>query len=198
MPWEQIENRLAKAFPVRIESPGGVVFLPSSRLDIDEWLTSAAETDEELLELDIPRIQFLQNRWGFEKLVQFDLEKRTPYSRRSLFAMNVGDRAYLMLTGGLQYQLIAAVEPRTEPSLVRAVISRLLNDREYFPAPPNLVRTVRRDLVADRVVRTEAAELKTGESGHHLSEKLIGWIGPWLEAPAGTWHQDEDVPTRAA
>lgn len=181
-----------------MEFPNGVVFLPSSKLDIDEWLTSAAETDEELLELNIPRIQFLQNRWSFENLVQFDWEKRTPHMSRRLFAMNIGDRAYLMLTGGFQYQLIAAVEPRTEPSLYRAVISRILNDRDSFTTPPNRVRTVRRDLMADRVVSTEAAEPKTGESGHHLSEKLIGWIGPWLEAPVGTWHQDEDVPTRAA
>ena len=46
MPWESIEERLAKAFNVQISLPAGTMAVPTSRLDIDEWLTSAAQTDE--------------------------------------------------------------------------------------------------------------------------------------------------------
>src|SRR2546422_5638746 len=103
MAWENIEERLAKAFSVEIPFPNGMVALPPSRLELDEWLTSAAETDEELSELNIPRIQFLQNRWPIEKLMQFEWESESSVTRRAIWTMSVGHRAYILFSGGFAY-----------------------------------------------------------------------------------------------
>ena len=69
MAWEGIQERLTKAFPVQIALPAGFIWLTDAHLNIDNWLTSSAKTDEELKELDLPRIRFLQNHWPFERLI---------------------------------------------------------------------------------------------------------------------------------
>ena len=68
----KIPNSVKKALSVKVSFADGTIWLPESHLSIDEWLGSIAETDEELRELEIPRIQFLQNRWPSEELVEFE------------------------------------------------------------------------------------------------------------------------------
>ena len=70
MAWEGIEEKLSKALTVKISLPAGTIWLPASHLTIDDWLTSIAKTDEELRELNIPRIRFLQNRWPIINLME--------------------------------------------------------------------------------------------------------------------------------
>ena len=50
MAWENIEERLKNALTVTVSFPAGTR-LPDRHLSIDDWLTSIAETDEELREL---------------------------------------------------------------------------------------------------------------------------------------------------
>ena len=69
MAWENIEERLKKALNVKITFPSGTVWLPDAHLTIDDWLTSLAQTDEEL---------------------------REPSDRRSIWAMYVGGQAYVL------------------------------------------------------------------------------------------------------
>src|ERR1043166_4399601 len=99
MAWENIEERLRKVFKVQIAFPHGSVWLPDTHLTIDEWLTSTAETDEELRELNIQRIQFLQNRGPVEKLVELRWDH--PPARRTIFGLNAGTRAYVLFFDGL-------------------------------------------------------------------------------------------------
>ena len=85
MAWETIEQRLRKALNVTVSFPAGVVWMPDRRLNIDQWLISLAETDEELRELNIPRIRFLENRWPVVKLVDLTWERSG--DRRSIWAI---------------------------------------------------------------------------------------------------------------
>ena len=73
MAWEGIEEKLKTALTVKVSFPAGTIWLPDHHLSIDDWLTSISETDEELSELDLPRIRFLQNRWPIEKLVELQV-----------------------------------------------------------------------------------------------------------------------------
>src|SRR5437016_1150643 len=107
MAWENIEERLKKAFTVEAKFPNGIVAFPARPLDISDWLMSVAETDEELRELNIPRIRFLQNRWPVEKLLQFEWEQK-PAIYRTIWVMYVGNRAYILISGGGRYYAAAA------------------------------------------------------------------------------------------
>ena len=98
MSWANVEERLARPFSVQIPVPNGIVVVPAARLDIDEWLTSAAETDEELRDLNIPRIRFLQNRWRMVKLVQFEWETPSLITRRAVWATYARSRAYILFS----------------------------------------------------------------------------------------------------
>src|SRR4051812_32890801 len=124
MTWQDIEERLKKALTVNITFPRGSVWLPDRHLTIDEWLVGIAETDDELKQLNIPRIRFLQNHWPVEKLVELELDSR--FNRRVIWTLNVGSRAYILWSDGQDYQLIAAIEPRDNAALYRGVIGKLL------------------------------------------------------------------------
>src|SRR5579862_643943 len=180
MSWANIEERLARPFNVRIPFPNGIVLFTSTRLDIDEWLTSAAATDKELSELNIPRIRFLQHRWRMVKLVQFEWETASSITRRAVWAMYVGRRAYILFSGGFRYIVIAAIEPQSERTLYRAVIRRLLQNPDFVPTPPTYIRNARPDLIPDltwnEVDHPQSATVPV-RSGY-LSDLLVGWIGP--------------------
>ena len=107
----KIEERLKKALPVRIAFPAGTIWLPASNLTIDDWLTSIAETDEELRELNIPRIRFLQNHWPLTRLVELEWDDEFT-NRRVIAVMYVDQRAYILLSDWNKFQVIAAIEPK--------------------------------------------------------------------------------------
>src|SRR5213593_2170526 len=117
MAWEDIEQRLKNALKVKIAFPSGTVWLPDTDLTIDDWLTSLAQTDEELGELNIPRIRFLENRWRVEKLIHIRWDR--PSDRRSVSAMYVGRQAYILFYDGVEYHVIAAIAPSNRPALDR-------------------------------------------------------------------------------
>lgn len=107
--WEKIEERLKKAFKVTVSFPAGSIWLPDARLTVDDWLTSMANTDEELRELNITKIRFLQNRWPVEKLLELEWDGEFA-NTRAIWAMYVGRRAYILFSDGIDYQVIAAIE----------------------------------------------------------------------------------------
>jgi hypothetical protein len=194
MAWENIEERLKKAFGVTVSFPAGSVWLPDGHLNIDEWLTSIAETDEELKELDIPRIRFLQNRWTIEKLV--DMEWNTElFNKRAIWAMYVRRRAYILFSDGIEYQLIAAIEPRDNASLYRAVIGKVLQNPNFVPVPPTNVRNLRADLVPEifeNVEETTRPEVPVEEDRRTTfgGENFGGMGGPvdWMQAGKHSIH----------
>jgi hypothetical protein len=200
MAWEDIEERLKKVFKVQISFPHGSVWLPDTHVTIDECLTSLAETDEELKQLSIQRIRFLQNRWPLEKLVE--LRWDVPVSKRAIWAMNIKNRAYILFFDGVEYQLIAAIEPRTNSTLYRAVISKLLQNPTFVPTRPTTIKNYRPDLMFDIEAGPETAEVSDidwiGPASHqpkhkegYLSRLLVGWVGKWVDLPVlGYWHED--------
>src|SRR5215472_7659779 len=119
MAWEGIEEKLKGALSVKISFPAGTVWLPDHHLSIDDWLTSIAQTDEELKELNIPRIRFLQNRWPIERLLQLEWEGFA--SRRTMLAMYVGHQAYILFFDGFTYRPAGLVEPKDQPELYELV-----------------------------------------------------------------------------
>lgn len=210
MAWENIEERIKKALTVKVSFPAGTIWLPANHLSIDEWLTSVAQTDEEIRELNIPRIRFLQNRWRIDQLVTLEWDDEFS-SRRVIVAMSVGDRAYILFSDERDYQVIAAVEPKDKPSLYRAVIGKLVENPSFIPAVPRHVKNRRPDLVPDLVVKNRHLEViderflegpGLGPLMHpsskprarwrsFLSDVLVGWIGKWLNLPElGFWHED--------
>jgi hypothetical protein len=208
MAWENIKENLKKALPVKVSFPAGTIWLPASHLSIDEWLTSTAETDEEIRELNIPRIQFLQNRWRIDQLVELEWGDEFS-SRRVIVAMYVGDRAYILFSDWAEYQVIAALEPKNKPSLYRAVIGKLLENNSFIPTKPHRIRNRRPDLLPDLLSHhlEGAEEPFAGAPGptdlmhpaskprerwrSFLSDVLVGWIGKWLNLPElGFWHED--------
>jgi hypothetical protein len=203
MAWENIEEKLKKPLSVEISFPGGTVWLPDRHLTIDDWLTTIADTDEELRELSIPRIQFLQNRWSMDTLVELEWDDEFA-NRRVMLAMYAGRRAYILFSDWTEYQVIAALEPKDKPSLYRAVVGTVLENRNFLPTPPTQIKNRRPDLVPDFVFAREdtgkdipAAEWAlSGSRAHHtwksfLSDVLIGWVGKWLNLPEmGFWHED--------
>src|SRR5262245_35403508 len=116
MLWENILRRLNRALKMEVSLPSGKVwFTDNEYLNIDDWLTSAAETDEELIALDMPRIQFLRNRWPIENILR--LGWRGKLAVLSVSVMIAGGRGYILFYNGLDYQLIGAVQPDDRPEL---------------------------------------------------------------------------------
>src|SRR5207344_2090360 len=123
MAWEQIEQRLQKPFTVKVTFPSGSIRLPEERLSIDDWLASIAESDEELDELQIPRIRFLQNRWPINRLVELEWDEAYA-NRRVILTMYVGKRAYIWFSDWRDYIVVAALEPKDEPTLYQAIVDK--------------------------------------------------------------------------
>jgi hypothetical protein len=209
--WDNIEERLQRAFRIKLEFPSGIVWLPDPQLTVDDWLTLLAETDEELREINIRRIRFLQNRWPIEKLVDFSCDEL--FNRRGIWAMYVRQRAYILFSDGFEYQLVAAIEPKDKPELYQAVIRKLLRNPEFVPGIATSIKFRRPDLVSEETIgelgslenSAAVAGLENlpdrmlavpGARAHkesYLSKLLVGWAGKWIDLPVlGFWH--EEVP----
>jgi hypothetical protein len=204
MSWEDIEGKLKKSLTLMLSFPAGTMWLPISHLTIDDWLTSIAETDEELRELDIPRIRFLRNRWPIVTLVELEWDDEFS-NRRRILGMYVGRSAYILFSDWKEYQVIAAIEPSDNPSLYRTVIGKLLENRSFVATRPTHIRIHRPDLVGEFVTfshedavskKTGGPDLKPDERWRNfLSHILVGWIGKWLSMPqVGFWHEDTPEP----
>ena len=206
MAWEQIEQRLQKAFTVKVAFPVGAIWLPEERLSIDDWLESIAESDEELDELQIPRIRFLQNRWRIDQLVELEWDEAFA-NRRAILAMYVGQRAYILFSDWKDYLVVAALEPKDEPTLYQAIVDKLLENPIFVRTLPSHITTYRPDLTAEVVWHGKERRPHTrpepeftrlaavGESSwkQFLSDVLVGWIPRWLALPEiGFWHEDEE------
>ena len=207
MAWEKIEERLKKMLKVEIAFPSGKVWLPDAHLTVDEWLTSVAQTDEELKELDIPRIQFLQNHWPMETLVELEWDR--PLDHRSISAMYVGHDAYILFFDGVDYDVIAGISPKDRPQLYRAVVGKLLDNTTFIPRRPRLITNYRPDLLPDLHAEDSEwpapAEMPGGWPGSsdsmysthessklgYLSEILVGWVRTWIDLPVlGFWYEE--------
>jgi len=195
MTWEHIDDRLQRALTGKVKLPAGTIWLPEHDLSVDEWLMSVAETDEELRELDIRRIRFLQNRWVIEKLVQ--LEWEDPFDRTSVFAMYVGHKAFMLVADG-EYRVVAAIEPMDSRALCRVVISRLLETGRYTHRQPARVKTRHADFLPTNLIESVNDQSMSDRGSDPLRQSgqlwklLIGWIGPWVDVPViGYWHDDD-------
>jgi hypothetical protein len=177
MSWEGIEQRLAKPFTHKIELPGGNVWLPEDDLTIEQWLISAAESDEELREVDIPAINFLQNLWPIEPLA--DLRWSKPFDKRSVLSMRIRQRVYILFGDRFEYHVIAALQPKHEPSLYRAVFESLLQNEELMPERPVAIKIRRPDLISIPEACTASDELLRHAFG---GENFAGLGGPvdWM------------------
>jgi hypothetical protein len=214
MIWENIETKLEKSLTVTISFPDGTIWLPDRHLSLDDWLTSIADTDEELRELNIPRIRFLQNRWPIDPLLVMEWDDQFS-NDKVLLAMYVGQRAYILFLDWSEYQVIAALEPKNSPSLYQAVVGKLLSNRSFVPGKPSHIKNRRPDLLPDLAGFPAYDDLRTDQEGwapigedfagtgpvgakrerwkRFLSDVLVGWIGKWLTIPEiGFWH--EDIP----
>ena len=197
MAWENIEERLLKPFKVVIPHEAGQISLPGGRLDIDEWLTSIAETDEELKELNVRRIRFLQNRWQIEKLLQ--LEWDAAISRRMVLAMYVHNRAYILTFDGLTFEVVGSLEPKNQPALYQALVDIVLHDSRFVPMPPKQIKNLRPDLVSNTEIEEfrhhhEALphlDLPPFRRRSYLARLITGWVGNWLDVPVRGYWSDE-------
>ena len=206
MTWENIEEKLKQALTVRVSFPDGTIWLPERHLSIDDWLEGIAETDEEWRELEIPRIRFLENRWPIDELVELEWDDEFS-NRRVIHAMYVGQRAYILFSDWSHYLVIAALEPKDKPSLYRAVIGKILENRSFVPTLPRHLRNHRPELIPevvplskddDREQHVEPTPLIGGLASlgrsawkGFLSDVLVGWIGKWLNLPElGFWHEE--------
>ena len=202
MAWEGIEERLKKALTVKASFRAGTIWFPDTQLTIDDWLESIAESDEELLELEIRRIRFLQNRWLIDELVQLEWDDEFS-NRRAILAMYVGRRAYILFSDWTEYLAIAALEPKDKPSLYRAVVGNILDNRSFIPTRPTRILNHRPDLVPEVVplskkqprepgiVFPELSGLGRSAWKGFLSDVLVGWIGKWLNLPEpGFWYEE--------
>lgn len=202
MAWEGIEERLKKALTVKASFRAGTIWFPDTQLTIDDWLESIAESDEELLELEIRRIRFLQNRWLIDELVQLEWDDEFS-NRRAILAMYVGRRSYILFSDWTEYLVIAALEPKDKPSLYRAVVGNILDNRSFIPTRPTRILNHRPDLVPEVVplskkqprepgiVFPELSGLGRSAWKDFLSDVLGGWIIRWLNPPEfGFWHEE--------
>jgi len=202
MAWEGIEERLKKALTVKASFRAGTIWFPDTQLTIDDWLESIAESDEELLELEIRRIRFLQNRWLIDELVQLEWDDEFS-NRRAILAMYVGRRAYILFSDWTEYLVIAALEPKDKPALYRAVVGNILDNRSFIPTRPTRILNHRPDLVPEVVplskkqprepgiVFPELSGLGRSAWKDFLSDVLGGWIIRWLNPPEfGFWHEE--------
>lgn len=202
MAWEHLEQRLSDILKIQITFPSGVVSLPADDMTLDEWLTSLAQTDEELRELSIPRMQFLQNRWRVEQLLKITWEN--PPDLRSIWSMYVGERAYMFLYDGSQYHVIASILPGTSKALFRTVIGELLQNKNVIPEHPAVVHNYHPDFVPEAVNRitSESADNETAAAAirstkgrtSYLTELLFGWIARWMHQPEHAFWHEEGLP----
>ena len=197
------------AFTVQIPFPHGCVWLPDTHLTIDEWLTSLVETDEELDELNIKRIRFLQNHWPLEDLIEFGWNDSA--GRQAIWSLSVGATAYILFFDGVDYQLIAAIEPRTNARLYGAVVGKLLQNSFFVSSRPASIRNYRPDLIpgietdfvdtrflfdqgatnADGAEWINSASALGKRNEGYLSKLFVGWVGKWIALPVvGYWHED--------
>jgi hypothetical protein len=208
MAWENIETRLVEPLKTKMTFTGGAVWVAENPMSIDEWLSSVAETDEELRELELPRFRFLENRWPIVRLVEFDSDWR---DRLVLLAMHVGRRAYMLLKHE-DYRLIGAIEPATNAGLYGIVIGALLHSgelgwsqrRTYRNWHPELIPNdlIERPVDFDESDRTQERKYGLPQSrdatvsSHNYGSKLLFvWIGPWFAVPVvGYWHDDLSDP----
>jgi len=193
MSWEYIEERLARAFTVREWFACGLISGPAVPLDIDEWLISAAQSDEELLELNIPRTQFLQNRWPVEQIARFEWDKPS-FSSAALWSMHMHGRDCILLSRGFMYYLIAAVQPQNETQLYRILVSRVLHDVSLVPTPPVRVISRLSCSESDNALQppNTPVPIPTHTGHDYLADLMVGWIGPWINVPVvGYWHHDD-------
>src|SRR5262249_18753484 len=111
------------------------------------------------------------------------------------------------------------VEPKDKPSLYRAVIGKLLENRSFVPTRPTHIRNRRPDLVGELLPPKEADKKEGhvfggksfgGRQGPFdrrppvsrrdqrgkalLSDILGGWIGTWLSPPEAGFLWYEDMP----
>jgi hypothetical protein len=198
MAWENIEERLKKPFKTKESLSEGEVWFSDANISIDEWLTSIAQTDEELKELNISRILFLRNRWPIEKLLEFRWQN-DELSKRFLWAMHVRNRTYILFFDGLDYRPIAAIEPRDALPLYRVVIGKLLQNRELIPRIPASMNTRRADLLSDlfEAWRPVAKEIRTPVKTQGYVESLMnGWVDNWVYYPLpvlGFLHEESEA-----
>jgi hypothetical protein len=194
MAWENLEKRLQKGLPLRVSLAAGDIWLPETHINVDEWLTSLAETDEELRELNIPRMRFLQNRWPVELLLKMEW-RNDKFSARLIWAVHVRNRTYLILYDGFDYHLIGAIEPGDSIALYQAVLARLLRDRNFVPEPPTTIKSRHPHFsLSAAAAGTEGGPGPTASTPtkrSYLSDLLVGWIGDWIEFPVvGFYHED--------
>ena len=128
MSWENIEERLAASLPQQIPFPAGMVWLPPTYINVADWLSSIARTEQERKELETGAMKFLQYRWPFEVLVEmfWDDIGATISGDYKVEVMYVGNRAYVFLAKLGQPQVVAALEPANEPTLYSGL------SRHYF------------------------------------------------------------------
>jgi len=197
MAWENVEERLKEPFKIQVPHNKGVVWFADGPLEINEWLTSIAQTDEELKELNIPRIRFLQNRWPIEKLLQLEWDGFA--SRRTILAMYVGHRAYILFFDGFTYRLAGLLEPKDQVELYELVLARMFQDPLFVPTEPKRIIDRRPDLVP--VNELDYLQHHHEDLPHdqpqrpakksYLAKLLVGWVGNWIESPVlGFWHDE--------
>jgi hypothetical protein len=117
--------------------------------------------------------------------------------------MYVGRRAYILFSDWTKYLVMAALEPKDEPALYRAVVGNILENRSFIPTRPSRILNHRPDLVPELVPLSKKRPLKPGVviqdlSGigrsawkEFLSDVLGGWIIRWLNPPEfGFWHEE--------
>jgi hypothetical protein len=192
MSWENLSERLAQPFCVRNSFRQGAILYPDHQLEIDEWLTSAAETDQELRELEIPRVWFLQNHWQMEKLAELEWANHSSVTRRQVWALYIGHRAYFVFSGGFKYWLVAATDQIEDPAFYREVLRSLLKDPRFVPTPPLHIRYFRPEL--DPHVEDQAEPARINMWAQRPSTNMFReWSRLWADALVwGFWHETED------
>ena len=199
MAWENIEERLKTPLTVEIPHADGNIWLPAGRLDIDEWLTSIAQTDEELKELNVRRMRFLQNRWPIERLLQLEWEAAA--NRRTVLAMYVHNRAYILTSVGLIFEVAGALEPKSAPALYQILVDKVLHDSRFVPTRPTRIKNLRPDLVSNTALEEfqhqhEAMPqyvVSAPRKRSYLARLITGWVGDWLDVPVrGYWYEENE------
>ena len=154
MSWENIEERLAASLPQQMPFPEGMIWLPPTYINVADWLSSVARTEQERKELETGAMKFLQYRWPFEILVEmfWDDIGATISGDYKVEAMYVGNRAYVFLSKVGQPQVVAALEPANEQRLYSAVVKTLLSNPNAIAEPPARIVCPRPDLVPQSVV----------------------------------------------
>jgi hypothetical protein len=164
MSWENVEQRLAQLFSQEISFPEGRICLPPRYFSIEEWLSQIAENKEERNVIATTGIDFLRYRWPFEILVEliWDDNGATNQGDFKLETMYVGKRAYIFLFKPAQHQVVAAVEPSSQPELFRAVAQILFSNCDAIAEVPSRIVSHRPDLIPQNVVEEVFRERAKG------------------------------------